>query len=113
VEHHPELQIADTLMLNDTIKFPEVTVDTAIPLFRLTDTTAIQKDRLEISLIRIRDTIYVKGKCKADTIIRQLRIPIERIKLVKAEPKRDLFIKLVWIILALAGIIIIIKLLRS
>ena len=85
VAHHPELRIADTLLIRDTIIRPPIMADTALSIMRLTDTVTISRDRLEIKLVRINDTIHIKGKCKADTIIRELRVPVERIKLVKAE----------------------------
>jgi len=109
VAHHPELRLADTILFRDSLKLPEVTLDTALALIRLSDTTVIRKDRLEISLIRLRDTIYLKGRCKADTIIRTLRIPVERIKLIKTEPKENVLSKFMWIA---AGLIVIILLLR-
>ena len=84
VVHHPELRMADTLLVTDTVFTAAITVDTAIPLTRLTDTVVIARDKLEIKLVKIRDTIHVTGTCKADTIVREVRVPVEKIKLVKA-----------------------------
>jgi len=109
VSHHPELRLADTVLFHDTLRLSEVTLDTALPLIRLSDSSVIRKDRLEISLVKLRDTIYLKGRCKADTIIRTLRIPVERIKLIKTEPKGNVLSKFIWIA---AGLIVIILLLR-
>ena len=106
VSRHAELRIADTIKVNDSLIIPAISADTAIPLIRLSDTACIRNDRLEIALIRIRDTIHVTGRCKADTIIRTLRIPVERIKLVKAET--GWLSKLPWIILGLLVIAIVI-----
>ena len=83
IAHHPELKLADTLLIRDTIIRPLVMADTALSIIRLTDTVTISRDRLEIKLVRINDTIHVTGQCKADTIIRELRVPVEKIKLVK------------------------------
>jgi len=84
VAHHPELRLADTLLVTDTLFTAAITADTAIPLTRLTDTVVIARDKLEIKLVKIRDTIHVTGTCKADTIVREVRVPVEKIKLVKA-----------------------------
>lgn len=98
IDHHPELLMGDTIPFQDTIIRLPVKVDTAFTLTSLIDTVKIVRDRLEVSLIRISDTIRLKAACKADTIIRTLRIPVERIKLIK-EPKP--LPSLIWILLFL------------
>ena len=105
VLHHPELRMVDTLLIRDTIITLPVVADTALSIMRLTDTVTISRDRLEIKLVRINDTIHIKGKCKADTILRELRIPVEKIKLVKAEG--GWLGKLPWIIFGLCVIAIV------
>ena len=99
VAHHPELRMADTLLVADTLFTAAITADTAIPLTRLTDTVVIARDKLEIKLVKIRDTIHVKGTCKADTIVRVIRVPVEKIKLVKAEG--GWLSKVPWVILGM------------
>ncbi len=100
VAHYPELLVADTLLVYDTLVMAAIAVDTSIPISRLTDTVVISRDKLEIKLVKIRDTIHVKGTCKADTIVREIRVPVEKIKLVKEEAGGWLS-KLPWIILGL------------
>lgn len=107
VAHHPELRMADTLVVTDTLFTAAITADTAIPLTRLTDTVVIARDKLEIKLVKIRDTIHVTGTCKADTIVREVRVPVERIKLLRAEGAT--LSKVVWIILGLAVITLVWK----
>lgn len=107
VAHHPELMMADTLVVTDTLFTAAITADTAIPLTRLTDTVVIARDKLEIKLVKIRDTIHVTGACKADTIVREVRVPVERIKLLRAEGA--MLSKVVWIILGLAVITLVWK----
>jgi len=102
VAHYPELLAADTLLVHDTFVMAAIVADTSIPVTRLTDTVVIARDKLEIKLVQIRDTIHVTGACKADTIVRELRVPVERIKLVKAEA--GWLSKLPWIILGLVFI---------
>jgi len=105
VAHHPELKLADTLLIRDTIIRSPVVADTALSIMRLTDTVTISRARLEIKLVRINDTIHIKGKCKADTIVRELRIPVEKIKLVKAEA--GWLSKIPWIIMGIIVIVIV------
>jgi len=107
VANHPELRMADTLVVTDTLFTAAITADTAIPLTRLTDTVVIARDKLEIKLVKIRDTIHVTGACKADTIVREVRVPVERIKLLRAEGA--MLSKVVWIILGLAVITLVWK----
>lgn len=99
--------MADTLVVTDTLFTAAITADTAIPLTRLTDTVVIARDKLEIKLVKIRDTIHVTGACKADTIVREVRVPVERIKLLRAEGA--MLSKVVWIILGLAVITLVWK----
>ena len=103
VAHHPELRLADTLLVTDTLFTAAITADTAIPLTRLTDTVVIARDKLEIKLVKIRDTIHVTGTCKADTIVREVRVPVEKIKLVKAEA--GWLSKVPWVILGVVFIV--------
>jgi len=104
--HHPELMIPDTIVISDTTTIPQVEADTVFYLDSIHDTTILQKDRLEIILNRIHDTLYLHGKCKADTIIIHRSIPVEKIKIVKSD-KLDQFIsKIPWIISGLIGLLV-------
>ena len=98
LEHHPELTVADTIKLRDTMVSPMITSDTIIDLRQMTDTVFVEKDRLSVKLFRQHDTLYVEGKCKADTIIRERLIPVEKIKLIQAKPKLTLLCNLCWLI---------------
>jgi len=107
VAHHPELLAADTLLVHDTLVMAAIVADTSIPLTRLTDTVVIARDKLEIKLVKIRDTIHVTGTCKADTIVRELRVPVEKIKLVKAEG--GWLSKVLWIVIGLVVVALVVK----
>jgi hypothetical protein len=100
VAHHPELKLADTLVIRDTLIRPAIIADSSFPLSKMTDTVVISRDRLEIKLVKLHDTIHITGQCKSDTIIRELRVPVERIKLVK-EKGGGWSCKLLWGILGL------------
>jgi len=104
VNHHPELRTPDTIGFTDTVIIPLVRLDTALPLVDLSAPVTLRHDRLELSMIRIRDTIRLRAACNPDTIIRTLRIPVEKIKLVKSPS----LLSNIYKILLLSGILLVI-----
>ncbi len=103
---HPELKISDTIVISDTMTIPQVEADTAFYLDSIHDTIILHKDRLEITLSRIHDTLYIRGKCKADTVIIHRSIPVEKIKIVKSDKLDQLISKIPWIISGLIGLLV-------
>jgi len=103
---HPELKIPDTILFIDTLTTPQYEADTMIYIDNIHDTIILQKDRLEIKLNRIHDTLYIQGKCKADTVIVQRTIPVEKIKVVKVDKWDQLISKLPWLISGLICLLI-------
>ncbi|NCA77072.1 MAG: hypothetical protein EOM90_12135 [Alphaproteobacteria bacterium] len=104
INHHPELRTPDTIGFIDTVITPLVRLDTVLPLVELSAPVILRHDRLELSMIRIHDTIRLHAACNPDTIIRTLRIPVEKIKLVKSPPVLSITGK----ILLLSGIILVV-----
>lgn len=98
---HPELKIPDTILINDTVTTPQFEADTIIYIDSIHDTIILQQDRLEIKLNRVHDTLYIQGKCKADTVIIYRTIPVEKIKIVKADKLDNLIQKIPWIVAGL------------
>ena len=111
LEHHPELIIPDTLFIQDTIPLPLIQADTSWHIDNLRDTAFLTKDRLEVSLQRLLDTIYLKGKCNADTIYLEHQIPVEKIKLVKKDKIDQLIDQIPWIAVGIIALILLIVLL--
>jgi hypothetical protein len=109
--HHPELKIYDTIVISDTMTIPQVEADTVFYLDSIHDTILLQKDRLEITLTRIHDTLYIRGKCKADTVIIHRSIPVEKIQIVKPDKLDQLISKIPWLISGLIFIILLVALL--
>ena len=103
---HPELKIPDTIVINDTMTIPQVEADTIIYIDSIRDTVILQKDRLEITLNRIHDTLYIRGKCKADTVIINRTIPVEKIKIVKPDKLDNLIAAIPWLISGLITIVV-------
>ncbi len=114
---HPELKISDTIYMCDTVTFPQAVVDTLFSLRDIQDSIFVQNDHLEIKINRIRDTLYLKGKCEADTVILHHSIPVEKIKVIKPDKIDQLISRIPWlvsglIVLLLFTIIIVVKIFR-
>ena len=81
VKKYPYLLTSDTLIIRDTIRdtiritIPEVQVDTVVNIKELYDTVTIEKDRIKVQVWRVKDKVYINGKC--DTVY--IEKPIERI----------------------------------
>ena len=106
LEHHPELIIPDTLFIKDTVTIPVIQADTSWHIDNLNDTAFLTKDRLEVSLQRLLDTIYLQGKCKADTIFLEHQIPVEKIKLVEQDKLDQLISQIPWIVAGVIAVIL-------
>ena len=81
VKKYPYLLTSDTLIVKDTIRdtiritIPEVEIDTVVDAYKLYDTITLYKDRIKVKVWRVKDKVYINGKC--DTIY--IEKPIERI----------------------------------
>ena len=105
---HPELKSYDTIILRDTIPVPGVSADTILPLLHIPDTVVVEKGRLQIVLRKVRDTLFLRGKCKPDTVIIHRKIPVERIRIVRADARFALLKRIPWLASALIVLLIVI-----
>ncbi len=101
-QKYPDLLKQDTLHDTLSIITPEVRYDTQF-VDKPGDTTYINNGKLEIKYVRIGDTTYIEGKCKSDTIIQTVEIPVERI-VVRKETIVDQLIRyfknsIIWVII--------------
>ena len=103
VKKHPELTQLDTIKIQDTVIVPGTNVDTVFRSSLLHDTVTITKENLQIKLIEINDTIYLNADVKADTIIIEREIPIERI--IHVEPEKW-WVKWWWVFLLVVLVIL-------
>lgn len=62
------------LRIIDTVVVKEIQADTVFSIEL--DSIILVKDRLEIKYRKIRDSIYLEGKCLADTIIKEIPVNI-------------------------------------
>ncbi len=67
IEKHPELLVADTILIRDTITLyiPEVHTDTVVTLKELIDTVTLTKERVTVKAWYIpkEKKVYIQGKC--------------------------------------------------
>ena len=96
---HPELKTPDTLLIKDSVIIPQIQADTLFDFKTIRDTVIIEKDRLQIKLSRIHDTLFLTGKCKGDTVYIIRKIPVEKIKIVKPDYLDNFISKLPWIVI--------------
>lgn len=78
IKKNPRILKADTIQVHDTLYVPQVHYDTTI-ISNQIDTILIEKERLRIKITRHYDTLRIEGTCLADTIYKQINIPVERI----------------------------------
>lgn len=104
VEHHPELKTADTLCITDTVTLPGVTADTAVPVSVISDPVIVERERLQIIIRKVRDTLYIRGKCKPDTVIIRRQIPVERIHIIRPDNRSALIRRIPWIVVGIVAV---------
>ena len=79
VSKHPELSRVDTIKIQDTVIVPGPKVDTTFYSSVLKDTITITKEKLQIRLIEINDTIYLDAVVEPDTVVISKEILVDRI----------------------------------
>ena len=110
IKNHPELSIKDTVKVIDTLIIPELKFDTVFRVTNNIDTFYVDKENIKFQIIKNDSIIKVKFFIPADTIIKTLTVPVEKIKVVK----EDHFLEwLKWIALSLGIVALIIFLLRK
>lgn len=76
---HPELSTTDTIHILDTTFLPETRIDTVVHESRLYDTITITKEKLKLRIHKVHDTVYISAEHKADTVIIEKKVPVDRI----------------------------------
>ena len=79
LKKHPELLIADTIKIKDTILVPGIKIDTFFHKSALKDTIKFSKEKLKLKLFEFNDTIYVNADVKPDTVYFERKIVVEKI----------------------------------
>lgn len=76
IRRHPELVRVDSVKIVDAVITREVSIDT-MRVMNTHDTFIVNRDRLTVQVIRHQDSIYVFGRCAADTIIIERNVPVK------------------------------------
>ncbi len=78
VKKDPSLVQKEVVSVVDTVIVPGVEVHDTL-VFSDIDTVEIVKDNFHVKLVRVRDSIFIDGGCKTDTLIRTVSVPIEKV----------------------------------
>lgn len=87
LESFPELKEPETIIIKDTIYTPVHHFDTSFVYDSWIDTVTIEKDKLQVQLIRVNDTVFVNAASNPDTIYINKPFEVERIKYVTEKSK--------------------------
>jgi len=102
IQRHPELVKIDTTIVHDTTIIETTQKDTVFKdttFFKLLrDTIVINNDRLTIRQYHSRDSIFIEGECKGDTLYKEIPVPYQTVKAV-TEERTPSYIK--WLIASL------------
>jgi len=110
VSKHPELSRVDTIKVQDTVIVPGPKVDTVFHSSVLKDTLIITKEKLQIRLLEINDTIYLDAEVEPDTVILTKEILVDRI--IHTEPEKW-WIQYWWLWVMLVGGILLLIFLKK
>lgn len=105
VKNHPELVKPDTVFVHDTTRLPAFTNDTSFLVKNFFekivkgDTVVIEKERVVTKIYRIRDTVRINTMLPADTIVKTIAVPFEKIEV------REVTGVPWWVWLVIAGLV--------
>ena len=73
------IKISDTVFTTvyDTIYTLPDTVREYFHMQGDTDTFVVENTRVKVQMIRVRDSVFLQGICKTDTIYREIEVPVE------------------------------------
>lgn len=75
--------MSDTVFIEKPVIVPEIRLD-SIVVVKLGDTVTVEREKLQIKLIRLRgDTVFVEGKCLTDTI--KVKVPVNVYRTITAK----------------------------
>lgn len=100
IRRHPELVRVDSVKIVDTVITRDVSIDT-MRVMNTHDTFIVNRDRLTVQVIRHQDSIYVFGKCAADTIVIERSVPVKVVQANSDEGALKLVVPVLLVILML------------
>jgi len=100
-QKYPDLLKTDTIKKEVKVVVSEVKTDTTF-LASKADTVYLDKERLHIKYVKIGDTIRLIGQCDADTIIKEVKVPYEKVVIQKPSFWSRIWTNLKWILILLS-----------
>jgi hypothetical protein len=108
LKKHPELIVKDTVNIKDTIITESVKHDTLLNWNTLYDTAYIEKDKLRIKVVRVNDSIFIRGECVGDTIYYEKQVLVDKIIQQKSEQNKW-FNKLLFVLMLIFVILFLLR----
>ena len=78
IKKDPTILVQDTVIVTDTVVTEKTAVLDTVTISN-TDTVEIVKNNFRVKIMRISDTLIIDGGCDADTIVRTVSVPFEKI----------------------------------
>jgi hypothetical protein len=100
-QKYPDLLKTDTIKKEVKVVVSEVKTDTTF-LASKADTVYLDKERLHIKYVKVGDTIRLIGQCDADTIIKEVKVPYEKVVIQKPSFWSRIWTNLKWILILLS-----------
>ena len=84
VKKDPSILKKDTVIVHDTTVLPSVVLRDTVRLKEI-DTLVLTKEKLNLKIVRVKDTFQIDAECKGDTIIKTIQVPIEIVSYVEKD----------------------------
>jgi len=85
IKKDPAILLSRSFVLKDTVYSKEIVIRDSF-LTAEVDTIFLERDRYWTKVVRVRDSIYVDGGCKSDTIYRDVIVELPpRVEYIKKE----------------------------
>ena len=78
IKKDPTILVQDTAIVMDTVVIERTAVQDMVTISN-TDTVEIIKNNFRVKIMRTSDTLIIDGGCDADTIVRTVSVPFEKI----------------------------------
>jgi hypothetical protein len=79
----PEIALTDTIRDTISVSIPAIQFDTVLVK---ADTISISRDRWNVRLITVRDSIYISGGCDSILVEVPIEVPCDQIQPIKKRP---------------------------
>jgi hypothetical protein len=88
IKKDPVILLSRSFVLKDTVYSKEIVIRDSF-LTAEVDTIFLERDRYWTKVVRVRDSIYVDGGCKSDTVYRDVIVELPpRVEYIKQEGSR-------------------------